>query len=175
MIVLGVDPGLSAMGYGVVKAEGGTHQALDWGVIHTTTKTALSSRLLVLYKGISSVIEQHRPDVVACEALIFAQNVKSALALGQARGVALLAAAEKELTVVEYSPKEIKLTVVGQGNASKEQVTQMVKILLGLRGEQLPTDAGDALGVALSHALNARRKQLLETQRRASTQIRGKK
>ncbi|HNT35826.1 MAG TPA: crossover junction endodeoxyribonuclease RuvC, partial [bacterium] len=85
MIVLGVDPGLSAMGYGVVKAEGGAHEALDWGVIHTQAKTTLSSRLLVLYTGISAVINQYQPDIMACEGLIFAQNVQSALALGQAR------------------------------------------------------------------------------------------
>ncbi len=175
MIVLGVDPGLSAMGYGVVKAEGGAHEALDWGVIHTQAKTTLSSRLLVLYTGISAVINQYQPDIMACEGLIFAQNVQSALALGQARGVALLAAAEKNLTVVEYSPKEIKLTVVGRGNAGKDQVGQMVKILLGLRNEPIPSDAGDALGVALSHSLNARRQQLLDTQRKAASSVRGKK
>lgn len=161
MIILGVDPGLKSMGYGVVEVKDSKHIPLDWGTIETNPKTVLADRLAVLYQGIREVIENNNPDVGAFEGLIFAQNVKSALALGQARGVAILAVSQRNLEFIEYSPKEVKKTICGQGNAGKKQVTQMVQALLGLRGEEMSLDAGDALGIAMSHALISKRKALI--------------
>jgi len=152
------------MGYGVIETKDGAHRAIDWGVIETTTKTALASRLRTLYDGICTVIDLAKPEAVAFEALIFAQNVQSALALGQARGVALLAASQRGIEVIEYSPKEIKLTIAGRGSATKDQVVKMVRVLLGLREETIQIDAGDALAVALSHALAHRRRALISGQ-----------
>lgn len=165
MIILGVDPGLRSMGYGVIETAQGESRPLKWGTIVTKPKTALPERLLSLYQGICTALDEMFPEVVAFESLIFARNVRSALLLGQARGVALLAAAEKGLRVVEYSPKEIKKTICGSGNAGKDQVKQMVQVLLGLRGEKVDTDAGDALAVALSHSLLHSRRELIDRQK----------
>jgi len=149
------------MGYGVIEVLDHEHKALEWGTIQTDPKAALASRLRVLYDGMSEVLNRFEPNIVAFERLIYVQNAQSAMALGQARGVAILAANQKKLDVVEYSPKEVKKTISGRGNAGKEQVTQMVKILLGLRGEDISSDAGDALGIAMTHALASKRQNLL--------------
>jgi crossover junction endodeoxyribonuclease RuvC len=157
MIVLGVDPGTALLGYGVISEEddGNAPQALDFGVVATQPSEAMPTRLATLYDQLAALIERHRPDVLAVEQLFFARNVTTAIAVGQARGVVLLAAAKGGLDVVEYSPAEVKQAVVGYGKAEKGQMQEMVRLILGLEAPPRPDDAADALAVALCHVQTA--------------------
>ena len=155
-VVIGVDPGTQHTGYGVITEQGGQPVALDWGVISPRPTLALPGKLQTIYTALQACLEAHHPDTFAVEELFFAKNVRSAVTLAHARGVALLAAAAVGLEVVAYSPLEIKQAVVGYGRADKRQVQAMVQVLLNLRGPKPTEDAADALAVALCH-LHGRR------------------
>jgi len=150
MFVLGIDPGLSTTGYGLVE---GSHppQAHRAGVIRTDTSHPIPQRLLELHKGITAVIEDCSPDVVALETVFTNRNLQTAISVGRASGVALLAAAQAGLDVYEYVPTAIKAAVTGDGSANKDQVQQMVARLFRLEKAPKPADASDALAIALCH------------------------
>ena len=151
MKVLGRDPGTRITGYGIVEHTGGNRLShICNGVISTKPTAQLSEKLHVIFKGLTSVIEEYGADVTAVESVFFAKNVKSAITLGHARGVALVSAAGMGLSVFEYSPTKIKQAVSGYGGASKDQVQKMVKALLKTEGILKP-DAADALAIAICH------------------------
>jgi len=150
-VVLGIDPGLARMGYGVVVQEGGRMTAGEYGTLTTEAHTALEKRLVVLFEKLGRVLKKVKPEVVAMEELFFTRNVKTGIAVGQARGVALLACGLAGVPVYEYRPMEIKQAVAGHGNADKEQVQRMVKLLLGLKEVPKPDDTADALAIAITH------------------------
>jgi crossover junction endodeoxyribonuclease RuvC len=150
-IVLGIDPGTIVTGFGVVSREAGRMQAVGWSSVRTSPKATLSERLRRIHEAVVRQIEVHRPDEVAVENLFQARNVKSALLLGHARGVALLAAAEAGVRIFEYAPREVKLSVVGNGSASKVQVAAMVARLLGIDAAEMLEDESDAMAVAICH------------------------
>jgi crossover junction endodeoxyribonuclease RuvC len=156
MRVLGIDPGTAIMGFGIVEERGSELHALGYGALLTAAGEALPVRLLALYKGLQDLIGVHQPSAMAIESLFFNRNVRTALAVGHARGVALLAAAQAELPVVEYTPQQVKSAVVGYGGAAKDQVQKMVATLLGLREVPRPDDAADALAIAICHLHSAR-------------------
>lgn len=151
MRVLGIDPGSLVTGFGVVEQQGQQLHALAWGAIRTSAKQALPERLKHIYAGLLEPLNTWQPAAVSVERLFFAENAKTALTLGHARGVALLATAHANLPLVEYSALEIKMAVVGYGRAAKPQVQQMVKHLLQLDAVPHPTDAADALAAAICH------------------------
>ena len=151
MRVVGIDPGSLATGYGVIEQSAGGMQALAWGAVRTQARQPLPVRLRRIYEGLSEVIWVWQPEVAMVEKVFFAENAKSALTLGQARGVALLTAANADLPLVEYSALEIKQAVVGYGRAAKEQVQEMVRLLLSLPTAPRPADAADALAAAICH------------------------
>ena len=156
--ILGLDPGTRRTGYGVIECGGAKHTQLTNGCI-TTGNGALSERLRVIFDGVQALVEQFRPDEIAIERVFVSRNVDSALKLGHARGAALCAVPGK-VQVFEYAPRAIKLAVVGFGGAEKEQVAHMIRALLGVEG-RIPSDASDALAVALCHA-HSRRFQMLD-------------
>jgi crossover junction endodeoxyribonuclease RuvC len=151
MRLLGLDPGLQRTGWGMLEVHGNALRFLAAGVVATTTADDLASRLDALYRGLSAVIERHRPAAAAVEETVINRNAGSSLKLGQARGVALLAAAHAGLPVTEYAAKTVKRAVVGTGGADKRQVAMMVRTLLPGSG-LIAGDAADALAVALCHA-----------------------
>jgi crossover junction endodeoxyribonuclease RuvC len=153
--ILGVDPGIARMGYGVIEQQGNHLQAIAFGCIETPAHTALSSRLKSIYDQLTEVIRRHQPSVLAVEELFFSRNTTTAIAVGQARGVALLAAEQAGLRSAEYTPMQIKQAVVGYGKADKVQVQEMVRVLLNLRHRPKPDDTADALAVAITHAHSA--------------------
>jgi len=154
MIALGVDPGTALLGYGVVTTEP-EPAAVTFGVIETKPDRPMPQRLAILFDQLSELIESYRPDVLAVEQLFFARNVTTAIAVGQARGIVLLAAARADVPVVEYSPAEVKQAVVGYGKAEKRQVQEMIRLLLRLDELPQPDDAADALAVAICHVQTA--------------------
>ncbi len=149
MIVLGIDPGTARTGYGLVRRDGSRLVALDFGCLETIPDRELPERLLLIHQAVSELIEEHRPEVVGVERLFFNKNVQTAFAVGQARGVVLLAAAQAGLPVYEYGPHEVKMAVTGYGKAPKDQVQRMVQMILGLSAIPHPDDAADALAVAV--------------------------
>jgi crossover junction endodeoxyribonuclease RuvC len=148
--ILGVDPGSIVTGWGLVELEGNQLRHVANGVIGTSTALCQADRLLQIHRGIEEIIKQYRPKAVSLEKVFFSHNAQSALKLGQARGMAMLAAAQNQIDVSEYSATEIKVAVVGYGHASKEQIQKMVTALLSLRGS-LRADAADALAAAICH------------------------
>jgi crossover junction endodeoxyribonuclease RuvC len=154
LIVLGIDPGTAQTGYGIVERTGSRLRALDYGALQTPADMDLPQRLVLIQDGLAELIETHRPDLVAVERLFFNRNVQTALAVGHARGVALLTAARYSLPVHEYGPSEVKMAVTGYGRAEKGQVQRMVQSVLGLAVLPRPDDAADALAIAicLAHA-----------------------
>ncbi|MCW3017174.1 MAG: crossover junction endodeoxyribonuclease RuvC [Solirubrobacterales bacterium] len=155
MIVLGIDPGLANTGFGVVCRRRGRLVALDGGVITTKPETAPELRLAHLYAEICALLTAHQPDAVALESLYFGANVVSAMAVGQARGVILLAAGQRGLGCHGYTPQQVKSAVCGSGRADKDQVTRMVQSLLSLPEPPRPDHAADALAVAVCHTNHA--------------------
>ena len=152
MRVLGIDCGTEYTGYGVVHLHGdGKLQCMDCGAIKLSTRDSMAARLATIFERLSAVIAQHQPDQVAIEDVFYALNVKSALKLGQVRGVAMLAASSVGLAVVEYSPLSIKSAVVGYGRAEKSQIQHMVTRLLDLAEVPEPPDVADALAIAICH------------------------
>ena len=150
MRILGVDPGTHVCGYGVIEVDGPDARALDYGVVRGGD-ASLAGRLCAIHGGLRTVIGRFGPDVAALEGAFFGKNARSALKIGEGRGVALLAFAESEIEVVEYAPAAVKKAVTGNGRAQKAQVQQMVRILLNLPELPEPEDAADALAIALCH------------------------
>ncbi len=155
MIVLGIDPGTARTGYGIVQREGSSLRALDYGCFETLPSMSLPHRLMLIHQAMEELITAHRPSEVGVERLFFNRNVQTAFAVGQARGVVLLAAAQHDLPVREYGPHEVKIAVTGYGRAEKGQVQRMVQTLLELPELPRPDDVADALAVAicLAHGL----------------------
>ncbi len=151
VIVLGIDPGLANTGYGVVGRRGGRLVALDGGVIQTPAGAPQERRLADIHAAVDRLLREHRPDALALEDLYFGQNARSAFAVGQARGVAMLAAGQHGIPCASYTPQQVKGAVCGSGRAQKDQVARMVKVVLGLAEEPRPDHAADALAVAVCH------------------------
>ena len=151
MKIFGIDPGSERTGYGCVETEGSRHRMILCGAISAPLRATFPEKLLAIHTQLAALLKQCRPDAVAIENLFYSTNVRSALKLGHARGVAMLAAVEAGLDVFEYTPAEIKRAVVGYGRAEKPQVQQMVKLLLRLTAVPSPHDAADALAVAICH------------------------
>ncbi len=149
MIVLGIDPGTAAVGYGIVERTGDRLRAVDYGVLHTSPDLAMPERLLAVHQLVIDLIELHAPAVIGVERLFFSNNVQTALAVGQARGVILLAAAQHDIAVREATPNEVKTAIAGYGAADKEQVQRMVQLVLDLPERPTPDDAADALAMAI--------------------------
>lgn len=152
MLIIGIDPGFAITGYGVVKYEGNKFSAVDYGAITTDSKTELPKRLLHLYESLDILIDKYKPSAISIEELFFNKNIKTALTVGHGRGVAVLAAAKSGVEVFEYTPLQVKQSVVGYGRAEKSQVQQMIKIILNLPEIPKPDDVADALAVAVCHA-----------------------
>ncbi len=148
MIVLGIDPGTAALGYGIVERSGGRLREIDHGCLETSPDLSLPERLLAIHSLVDELIALHQPHLVAVERLFFSKNVQTAFAVGQARGVVLLAAAQHGAAVREATPNEVKSAVAGYGAADKEQVSRMVQLVLGMSERPRPDDAADALAVA---------------------------
>ena len=151
MIVLGIDPGTAIMGYGVIDYQNSKHKPFAYGVLRSSKDDAAEYRLERLFYGVSELLEKHQPDIMAVEELFFNQNVTTAITVGQARGVALLAASMKKVKVTEYTPLQVKQAVVGYGRAEKQQVQYMIQRILGLKEVPKPDDAADALAIAVCH------------------------
>ena len=152
MRILGIDPGFAIVGYGVIDYENSKYKTVDYGKITTPAGMDMPLRLKEVYDGVLRLIEMYKPDVLAIEELFFNTNVKTAIAVGHARGVIVLAAANSGIKINEYTPLQIKQAVVGYGRADKNQVQQMVKMFLGLKEVPKPDDTADALAVAICHA-----------------------
>ncbi|MCX7843703.1 MAG: crossover junction endodeoxyribonuclease RuvC [Clostridia bacterium] len=151
MIIMGIDPGFAITGYGVVKYEGNKFSVLDYGVITTEASLPLARRLLTVGEGLEELIKRHNPDAISIEELFFNKNTRTALNVGHGRGVALLTAAKSGKEVFEYTPLQVKQSVVGYGRAEKAQIQHMVKVILNLQATPKPDDAADALAVAICH------------------------
>ena len=161
MLVLGIDPGTAITGYGLVREDDEGLALVECGVITTPAGQPLPQRLQTIYHGLAAIIGQYQPDQVAVEELFFSRNVRTALSVGQARGVVLLAAAEAGLPLHEYKRLEVKQTVAGYGGADKLQVQEMVRMLLHLEQVPEPDDAADAVAVAVCHVHSARMRALI--------------
>ena len=165
MIILGIDPGLALMGYGIIEFERQKIKLIQYGCIETQAKSPTPQRLRSIFLGVNQLIDTYKPDEIAFEELFFARNVTTAMNVGAARGVALVAAAQRTEELYEYTPMQIKQAVVGTGAADKRQVMYMVKNVLALDHEPHPDHAADALAAAVCHANLARTVSLGEARR----------
>jgi crossover junction endodeoxyribonuclease RuvC len=156
IVVMGIDPGVASTGFGVVRVAGGSMEAVDAGVIEAPADAPLAERLELIHRELARLISWHQPAAVALEKLYFGKNVRSATAVGQARGVAMLAAAQQGIQCFDYTPQAVKMSVCGTGAADKAQVQHMVSALLGLPRPPESDHAADALAVAICHAGHAR-------------------
>lgn len=159
MRILGIDPGIGRTGWGVVDSLHGKYTAQSFGCIETFPNLATHERLQVLFEKIQALLQEYKPDAFAIEELFFNTNAKTALVVGQARGVALLAAAQHKTQLAIYTPLQVKIAVTGYGRADKGQVGQMVKTILRLPAVPKPDDTADALAIALTHAFSAKLRQ----------------
>jgi len=155
MRVLGIDPGTATTGYGLVEEVGGNLEAVAFGAVRTPAGQPMPARLQLIYRAVADLAAKWKPTGAAVEELFFNSNVRTAMSVGQARGVILLALADAGLTVAEYTPSAIKQAVTGYGNADKAQMQKMVRLLLGLAEPPRPDDAADALAVAICHLHSA--------------------
>jgi crossover junction endodeoxyribonuclease RuvC len=162
VLVLGVDPGTAITGYGLVREQQGDLDMVAYGTVTTPAGHPLPQRLHTIYHELGDLIVRYRPDAMAVEELFFARNAKTAMLVGHARGVVLLAGVEASLPLSEYTPMQVKQAVTGYGNADKHQVQEMVRLLLHLAHPPQPDDAADALAVAICHLHSARAAALLE-------------
>jgi crossover junction endodeoxyribonuclease RuvC len=162
MIVLGIDPGTAITGYGIVTDRDSQPSMLAYGAILTPSDQALPHRLITIHREVLRLIDQYQPEQAAVEQLFFNKNVRTALAVGQARGVVLLALAERNVPIFEYTPLEVKQAVTGNGRAEKKQIQEMIKVLLELDKIPKPDDAADALAIAVCHFHSARYTTLQE-------------
>lgn len=152
MIILGIDPGLAIVGYGIIQFVGNRYKVLDYGAITTDANIDFPDRLKIIYDELNLLIDKYKPEDLAVEELFFNKNVKTALKVGQARGVEILCAKNKGLNIYEYTPLQIKQAIVGYGRAEKRQIQEMVKVLLNLDEIPKPDDVADALAVAICHS-----------------------
>ena len=152
MRILGIDPGLAIVGYGVIDSEKGVYRPVDCGVINTPKELSLPERLQLIYKGMGELIDTFKPDQVAIEELFFTKNITTGITVAEARGVILLACKQSGLPMFEYTPNQIKQSLTGYGKADKKQIQFMITRLLGLKAIPKPDDAADALAIALTHA-----------------------
>jgi len=159
VLALGIDPGTAICGYGVVELQGSRLVPIDYGAIETSPKLSDAERLVIIYDGIDALIKKYKPDMMGVELLFFNKNVRTAMVVGQARGVILLAAAQNAIPLAEFTPLQVKQAVVGYGKATKEQVIYMVQRLLHLPAKPHPDDVADALAIAIctTHSANNRR------------------
>jgi crossover junction endodeoxyribonuclease RuvC len=154
MKILGIDPGLGRAGWAVVEEQNGKVSAINYGCIETSKSSKEEMRIKTLYSELIKIIEKYNPEVLSVEKLFFNKNVKTALSVGQARGVIILASVNKGLIVEEYTPLQVKIAVAGYGRADKNQIGQMVKSSFNLKSVPQPDDAADALAIALTHAVS---------------------
>ena len=152
MRIMGIDPGTRCVGYGVIDKDGPDLRTVDFGTIRTKPKVSLPDRLKTIFEQISSLINEHSPEVVAVEEVFAGKGSKSSIKIGEGRGVILLCAAMGGMPVAEYTATNVKMAVVGNGHASKEQVKKMVRVILGLAEELKEEDAADALAIAICHS-----------------------
>jgi len=164
MRILGIDPGTVTMGYGIIEADGDKLTVVDYGALTSKGRSPIGERLSFLYHGIEDIIAKCSPDAVVVEQPFVAQNVKSALAVGRAQAVAMLAAANRSIPVYEYTPAQVKQRVANYGASSKEQIQEMVRLQLGLAEVPRPDDAADALAIALCHLQETHLDSLLARQ-----------
>ena len=162
--VLGLDPGTAIVGFGLVIFDGQSYQPEKYGVIRTPSKTPLPHRLLMIHEQLGKLIEELKPEHVAVEEVFFARATTTALAVGHARGVILLTAAEHNLPIFEYTPLQVKQAIIGYGGAEKKQIQQFIKNLLRLESIPKPDDAADALAIAICHCNNYRLQSLIRPQ-----------
>ncbi len=164
MRILGIDPGTVSMGYGVIDTSDDEIAMVDYGALVGEANSPIGERLSLLYKGLIEIIERYQPDVAAIEQPFMAKNVKSALAVGKAQAIAILAAANHGISTYEYTPAEVKQRVANYGASSKEQIQEMVRLHLGLSQVPQPNDAADALAVAICHLRETQLSNLLAEQ-----------
>ena len=162
MRILGIDPGLATLGYGVIEADRGDYKLIQFGTITTPPGVPMPQRLRAIYSGVSQLMDIYQPDDVAFEELFFAKNITTGMAVSAARGVALVAVANRTENLYEYTPMQITQAVTGYGGADKHQVQHMVKLLLHMNEIARPDDAADGLAVALTHANSLHAKQLFK-------------
>lgn len=155
MKILGVDPGTAIVGFGVIETNGHKHTMVDAGVIRTPAHQDLELRLKTIYDSLGEIIKENNPEIMVVEKLFFAKNVTTAMSVSHARGVIYLAGVQAGVKVVEYTPLQIKQALTGYGQADKNQIQEMVKIMLGLNEKPKPDDCADALAAALTHATNS--------------------
>jgi crossover junction endodeoxyribonuclease RuvC len=160
-IILGIDPGTIVSGYGIIKHEGSSYKPIDFGCIRPPAHHKLSDRYLIIFNGIGDLIQEHQPEAVIVETQYVHKNIQSAIKLGMARGVVIIAAKQKNVPVFEYTPTQAKQAVVGNGRASKTQVQGMIQRLLNLNNTSMPEDAADALALAICHAHSAHFKNII--------------
>lgn len=162
MRIIGIDPGIAITGYGIIDKEGNTYKPVCYGKITTESRELTPKRLVSLYNNLMDIFNKYKPQCAVVEELFFNKNAKTAMVIGQARGVAILAAANAGLEIYEYTPLQVKQAVVGYGRAEKVQVQQMIKILLNLKEIPRPDDVSDALAVALCHGNSYTMKKLID-------------
>ena len=162
MRILGIDPGLGTMGWGVIETDGAKHRLVQYGALQTQPGKPMPQRLRAIFKGVSQLMETFQPEDVAFEELFFSKNITTGMAVSAARGVALVAVVQRTDNLYEYTPMQIKQAVTGYGGADKHQVQQMVKILLNMKEIARPDDAADALAVALTHANSMNMKRMFK-------------
>ena len=155
MVILGIDPGVATVGYGVVECSSGRFRCLEYGCITTAAHQLLEHRLVEIHEGIRELIDRHRPDCMSIEELFFQNNQKTAVDVAQARGVILLTGAQAHLPIYEYTPLQVKSAMVGYGKADKQQVMYMVRQYLHLKETPKPDDAADAIAIAICHGNSA--------------------
>lgn len=165
MKILGVDPGTVVMGWGVIESDGADIALVDYGAVKVPDKSEIGERLSLLYNSLIEIIRNHRPDCAAVEAPFVFKNVKSAMAIGRAQAIALLAASNSHIPAFEYPPAKVKQMVTNYGAGSKEQVQQMVRLQLGMAQAPQPADAADALAIAICHVQETRLRNLIAGQR----------
>ncbi|WP_202080196.1 crossover junction endodeoxyribonuclease RuvC [Caldalkalibacillus salinus] len=165
MLILGIDPGIAIVGFGVVEKQGHQLRPVQYGSIVTEAGLRTETRLKQIYEAMTHLIDKYKPDVMGIEKLYFNRNVTTAFTVGQARGVMLLAAEEAEVPITEYTPLQVKQAVVGYGQAEKKQVQEMVRMLLNLKERPKPDDVADALAVAICEAHSGHMHQLVEKRR----------
>lgn len=164
MIILGIDPGLATMGYGVIEVIGDKRKLIQYGVLSTKAGEPTPQRLRSVFKGVNQLLDIYQPDDVAFEELFFSKNVTTGMAVSAARGAAIVAVAERTDNLYEYTPNQIKQAVTGYGGADKQQVQNMVKLLLHMEEIARPDDAADGLAVAITHANSMHAKHLFKIQ-----------
>ena len=162
MIIMGIDPGLATMGYGIIEANRGDSRLIQYGTINTPAGEPMPQRLRAIYMGVQQLMDIYRPEEVAFEELFFSKNITTGMAVSAARGVALLAVVEKTDNLYEYTPMQIKQAITGYGGADKHQMQHMVKLLLHMKEIARPDDAADAIAVALTHANSQHAKHLFK-------------